>query len=192
MNTFQITTFTGSLQNQSILLVNARDLHERLQISTRFDTWIQRRISDYNFVENLDFIECSNLSNRGFFKTEVREYHITLDMAKELCMLERSELGQQARRYFIQKEKEANALKAAQPKAEMTISTAEYIELLKSQNMLLKQRLDIHKPRRPNVPLTLDEKRQILFLHEKGLGNKQIAEQINRSKSAVRSVIREL
>lgn len=103
-----ITTFTGLIANQTTTLVNARELHERLQISTRFDTWINRRISEYNFVESLDFIECSNLSNRGFFKTETKDYHLTLDMAKELCMLERSELGRQARRYFIEMEKQAS------------------------------------------------------------------------------------
>ena len=80
-----IQTFSGVIANQSTLLVNARELHERLQICTRFDIWIQRRISEYNFVENLDFIERSTLNNRGFFKTETKDYHLTLDMAKELC-----------------------------------------------------------------------------------------------------------
>ena len=83
-----IQTFSGVIANQSTLLVNARELHERLQISTPFHKWIQRRIEDYNFAENLDFIERTNLSARGFFKTEVKDYHLTLDMAKELCMLE--------------------------------------------------------------------------------------------------------
>lgn len=110
MKHFQISTFTASIQNQSVQLINARELHERLQISTRFDIWISRRISDYNFVENLDFIERSTLNNRGFFKTETKDYHLTLDMAKELCMLERSELGRQARRYFINMEKQSKQL----------------------------------------------------------------------------------
>lgn len=55
MNTFQISTFIGQINNQSIQLVNARDLHEGLQISTPFHKWIQRRIADFNFIENLDF-----------------------------------------------------------------------------------------------------------------------------------------
>lgn len=191
-----ITTFQGVIANQPTLLVNARELHTRLQISTRFDTWIQRRISEYNFTPELDFIERSILGNRGFFKTETKEYHITLDMAKELCMLERSELGQQARRYFIQMEKEAlqarQALALPAPKNTVEISTEKYIELLETQNTLLKQTLAIEKPtRKPNTPLTLAEKQQILQLAEKGLTKAEIALQINRSKSAVRSVIRE-
>ena len=60
MTHFNIKTFTGSIQNQSIQLINARELHEFLQISSSCDSWIQRRIADYNFVENLDFIDVPN------------------------------------------------------------------------------------------------------------------------------------
>lgn len=108
-----ISTFTGVITNQTTTLVNARELHERLQVSTKFQDWITRRISEYKFVETLDFIEVLKFENveRGFFGTreiEVKDYHLTLDMAKELCMLERSELGRQARRYFIEMEKQAS------------------------------------------------------------------------------------
>ncbi|TEW31414.1 phage antirepressor Ant [Histophilus somni] len=188
MTTFQISTFTGSIQNQPIQLINARELHEVLQISTRFDTWIQRRIFEYNFAPNLDFIERSILGNRGFFKAETKEYHITLDMAKELCMLERSELGQQARRYFIQKEKEANALKQALPQTTVEISTDKYIELLETQNQLLKQAM---KPQQYKLRLSTEEKSHILRLHQQGLSTSQIVQQSGRSESAVRTVIRE-
>jgi phage anti-repressor protein len=110
-----ISTFTGLIANQSTTLVNARELHERLQISTPFHKWIQRRIEDYNFVENLDFIGTDKFvhTEAGFFgvrETLVKDYHITVDMAKELCMLERSELGRQARRYFINMEKQSKQL----------------------------------------------------------------------------------
>ena len=69
MNNLSIQAFTGSLQNQPVQLVNARELHEFLQISTRFDTWIQRRISEYNFAENLDFIGVIKFerAEAGFF-----------------------------------------------------------------------------------------------------------------------------
>ncbi|MDH3001475.1 hypothetical protein A1D23_13100 [Chelonobacter oris] len=150
MTHFNIKTFTGSIQNQPSQLVNARELHERLQISTKFQDWIARRVSEYNFVENLDFIEVLNVENveRGFFGTrqiEVKQYHLTLDMAKELCMLERSELGQQARRYFIQMEKEARAnrqisadLRHEPTPNEINISKDRYIELLENENRTLR------------------------------------------------------
>lgn len=192
MTTFQIATFAGSLQNQSILLVNARELHQKLENGKQFSDWIQHRISKYGFTENLDFIVLHQLVNvdRGFFGTREesrKEYHITLDMAKELCMLERSELGQQARRYFIQKEKEANALKQAQPKATIEISTDKYIELLETQNQLLKQAM---KPQQYKLRLSAEEKSHILRLHQQGLSTGQIVQQSGRSETAVRAVIR--
>ncbi|MDP8079535.1 antA/AntB antirepressor family protein [Phocoenobacter skyensis] len=107
MKHLNITTFNGLINNQSTQLINARELHELLQVTTPFHKWIARRISDYEFTENLDFTEGTTLSARGFFKTEVKEYHITLDMAKELCMLERTELGRKARRHFIKMEQHA-------------------------------------------------------------------------------------
>lgn len=193
MTNFHITTFTGSLQNQPILLINARELHQALQSKQHFSDWIKRRISDYGFEENLDFIGIHKtmITEAGFFGTrekEIKEYHITLDMAKELCMLERSELGQQARRYFIQKEKEANALKQAQPQATIEISTDKYIELLETQNQLLKQAM---KPQQYKLRLSAEEKRRILSLHQQGLTTGQIVQQSGRSESAVRAVIRQ-
>lgn len=196
MTHFNIKTFTGSIQNQPIQLINARDLHELLKIQTPFHKWIARRIADYDFAENLDFLERTSLSARGFFQTDIKEYHITLDMAKELCMLERSELGQQARRYFIRMEKEALQSRQLPPalpvKNTVEISTDKYIELLEMQNQLLKQTLAIEKTvRKPNTPLTLGEKQRILQLAEQGISKAEIATQVNRSKSAVRAVIRE-
>lgn len=109
MTNFNIKTFTGSLQNQTVQLINARDLHSLLKVKRDFSTWIKDRISDYGFILNEDFSPVLGKSE-GFFGRPGKDYHITLDMAKELCMLERSELGQQARRYFIQMEKAARQL----------------------------------------------------------------------------------
>lgn len=183
-----ITTFQGVIANQSTLLVNARELHQRLQVKTLFKDWIKRRIEEYQFIEGEDF--SSDLSKSDFGRPSI-EYHITLDMAKELCMLERSELGQKARRYFIQMEKEA--LQARQlpqvlpAKNTVEISTDKYIELLETQNQLLKQAV---KPQRYKLRLTTDEKRYILSLHQQGLTTGQIVQQTGRSESAVRTVIR--
>ncbi|WP_237611145.1 antA/AntB antirepressor family protein [Actinobacillus pleuropneumoniae] len=174
MTNFHIKTFIGQINNQPIQLVNARELHQKLENGKQFSDWIQHRISKYGFTENLDFIGVHQIVNveSGFFglrQKEIKEYHITLDMAKELCMLERSELGQKARRYFIQMEKEA--LQARQlpqvlpAKNTVEISTDKYIELLETQNQLLKQ---VVKPQRYKLRLTADEKRHILSLHQQG------------------------
>lgn len=172
-----IQTFSGVIANQSTLLVNARELHERLQISTRFDIWIQRRISEYNFVENLDFIERSTLNNRGFFKTETKDYHLTLDMAKELCMLERSELGRQARRYFIEQEKEAKRL--AEQNAKLLASIPPFLLSNPDQTAMLIGRA--HQA----FFLTYPEAKDILRYREMGLTNPEIAKLLGLSKNTI-------
>lgn len=115
MNSQLIPTISGCLDGQTQALVNARDLHEFLGVETRFDTWLNRRIEEYGFVQVIDFIEVLKNEHveRGFFgkrEIQVKDYHLSLDMAKELCMVERNDKGRQARRYFIEMEKQAKAL----------------------------------------------------------------------------------
>lgn len=91
------------INEEEVQTVNARELHSFLEISTAFKDWIARRIKDYDFTENLDF--CSFLSESSGGRPS-KEYFITLDMAKELSMVERNDKGKEARKYFIQIEKE--------------------------------------------------------------------------------------
>lgn len=110
MQQFSITAFAGSVNNQETTLINGEDLHDALGIQTRYSNWILRRIDEYKFVENQDFAKVSKIGQVrnafGFRGVEKCEYHLTLDMAKELAMVERSEIGRQVRRYFIQIESE--------------------------------------------------------------------------------------
>ncbi|WP_150388168.1 antA/AntB antirepressor family protein, partial [Escherichia coli] len=86
---------------------NARDLHAFLGVKKVFAAWITNRISEYEFIENQDYILLSNLgkqtSGRGGHNR--KDYHLTLDTAKELAMVEHNEKGRQIRRYFIECEK---------------------------------------------------------------------------------------
>lgn len=115
MNTQLIPTVSGQLDNQTQALVDAHDLHKFLGVETPFSKWIQRRIEEYGFTQALDFIGVDKIvrTEAGFFgqrdKT-VQGYYLSLDMAKELCMVERNDKGRQARRYFIEMEKQAKAL----------------------------------------------------------------------------------
>lgn len=195
MTNFQIQTFTGSIQNQPTQLINARDLHRFVENGKQFSDWIRHRISKYGFAENLDFIVLHQLVNvdRGFFGTRqetLKEYHITLDMAKELCMLERSELGQQARRYFIRMEKEAIAAHNALPvpsvnENAVSLSKDRYIELLETENNLLRQNKGQLAHPRKGQRLEESEKVEIRRLHAQGLSKAAIARQIKRSETAV-------
>lgn len=84
--------------------VDARELHDFLCITSKFADWIKNRINDFDFVENQDFVTFSkNLENGG----KSKEYALTLDMAKELSMVERNALGKRARQYFIECERRA-------------------------------------------------------------------------------------
>lgn len=82
--------------------VNARELHIFLENKDHFATWIKDMISQYAFVENQDFVSISELSEKGRPK---QEYHISIDMAKEISMVENNEKGEEIRKYFIQCEK---------------------------------------------------------------------------------------
>ena len=89
--------------------INARDLHTYLQSKRQFANWINQRIEKYEFIEGEDFVTNNKKVNRQTFK----EYHITLDMAKELAMVENNKQGKQVRKYFIQVEKNARAFNDA-------------------------------------------------------------------------------
>ncbi len=90
--------------------VNARYLHAFLEVGKDFSTWIKDRIKLAGFVKDEDYTEAEGLSSPISASSKARvqktkEYLITLDLAKELAMLERSDQGKRARRYFIECEK---------------------------------------------------------------------------------------
>ncbi|WP_208486956.1 antA/AntB antirepressor family protein [Escherichia coli] len=111
-----IPVFNGTIANETTLLCNARDLHAFLGVKKVFAAWITNRISEYEFIENQDYILLSNFgkqtSGRGGHNR--KDYHLTLDTAKELAMVERNEKGRQIRRYFIECEKKLHSMQPAQ------------------------------------------------------------------------------
>ena len=86
-----------------IKTVNARDLHAFIESKQQFADWIKARIDQYGFVEGADFTVHKFMNGRA---TQT-DYHISIDMAKELSMVERNAKGKQARQYFIECEKVA-------------------------------------------------------------------------------------
>ncbi|EEZ6065723.1 phage antirepressor Ant [Escherichia coli] len=99
-----IPVFSGTISNETILLCNARDLHDFLEVGKVFAAWINARIEEYGFEENKDFVVFSN-SGKNSVGRRRKDYHLTLDTAKELAMVESNEKGRQIRRYFIECEK---------------------------------------------------------------------------------------
>ena len=92
--------------------VSARELHEFLEVSSRFNDWIKNRIEKYDFIEGVDFLlhNFTKQTNGGSGGHNRVEYIISLDMAKELSMVENNDKGKQARRYFIEVEKKSREL----------------------------------------------------------------------------------
>lgn len=93
--------------------VLGRDLHEALEVKTAYKDWFPR-MCEYGFEEGLDFSSILSKSTGGRPSTD---HQITIDMAKELCMIQRTPRGKQCRRYFIEVEKRWNSPEAVMARA---------------------------------------------------------------------------
>lgn len=87
------------------ITLSARELHEFLEIKTHFKDWFPR-MCEYGFEQEKDFRSILSKSTGG---RPSSDYEITLDMAKEISMIQRNEKGKQARQYFIEVEKQWNS-----------------------------------------------------------------------------------
>ena len=136
--------FDGSEQQT----VNARELHAFLEVGKDFSTWLKDRIEKYDFIENVDYVRFSPESGKTPYGGRPSvEYHISLSMAKELCMVERNEKGKQARQYFIECERVAKQKLTAQPALP---SYSEALRQLADQidhNKELQEKIEQDKPK---------------------------------------------
>lgn len=89
------------------MTVSARDLHERLGIMTEFRKWFPR-MAEYGFEEGQDFKRVSQKCPTLGGCQEMVDYQVSIDMAKQICMIQRSEEGKKIRQYFIDLEKAWN------------------------------------------------------------------------------------
>jgi phage anti-repressor protein len=90
-------------------VVSARDLHKFLESTERFSNWFERQLQ-YDFIEDQDFTSVKSLTlvNNGASR-ELQDFALTLDCAKEISMIQRTEKGKEARKYFINCEKQLQA-----------------------------------------------------------------------------------
>lgn len=91
------------IDNTLVNAVNARDLHEKLNIGKDFSTWVKDRLEDFD-LEN-DYVVFPKIGEKG--GRPLKEYILTLDTAKHISMVERNEIGKKIRQYFIDVEKQA-------------------------------------------------------------------------------------
>lgn len=116
-------------------MVNARELHERLESGWHFADWIKERIEKYGFIEGEDFFRISGKSTGG---RPTNDYYLKLDAAKEIAMVENNEQGRAIRKYFIAVEKKAREMFAV-PKSlpEALRMAAELAEQIENQKPLV-------------------------------------------------------
>jgi antA/antB antirepressor domain protein len=122
--------------NAERITVSARDLHKALEVSTDFNHWFTR-MCEYGFEVQKDFTTFLSESTGG---RPSQDAQITVDMAKEIAMLQRTEKGKEVRKYFIQVEKEWNSPERVMARA-LTIAN-KTIETLKIENSEMKPKAD--------------------------------------------------
>lgn len=94
-----------STDEQGNILVSGRDLHIFLSIKTEYKKWFSR-MAEYGFEENIDYTRVTQKSPTLGGMQDITDHAMTLDMAKEISMIQRNDKGKQARQYFIEVEKE--------------------------------------------------------------------------------------
>ena len=100
-----IKTTKSESNGETVMTCDARELWEFLESKQDFSTWMKNRISKYDFKEGKDYLLHKIVEQLPSGRKYRVDYRITLDMAKELAMVENNERGKQARQYFIEAEK---------------------------------------------------------------------------------------
>ncbi len=125
-------------------LVSGRELHEFLEVNEKYTDWFKRMV-EYGFAENVDFIGLSEKSEKLGGRPRMN-HAMTLSMAKEVSMIQRTEKGKQARLYFIDVENQYKVIQKRLP------NTREAIQQLLLQGVEeVNQRVDIMEERLSNV-----------------------------------------
>ena len=122
--------------------VMGRDLHNFLGVTERYSSWFER-MQQYGFAETIDYLGCKVFNTLA--KQELQDHQLTIEMAKEISMLQRNEKGKQARQYFIQLEKEWNSPEKVMARA-LKIAD-EKIQCLETENLQQKQMLAEFSPK---------------------------------------------
>ena len=88
-------------------LVSARELHKGLEIKTRFSLWAKQNFEDFEQGTDFTSVVTTTVVNNGA-KKKLQDYALTIDMAKQLCLLSRTKKGKEYREYLIRVEKNWN------------------------------------------------------------------------------------
>lgn len=127
--------------------VSGRELHKALGVKTEYKDWFPR-MCDYGFTDGVDFNTLKKErvqieGSRNVTRT-ITDHQLTVDMAKEICMIQRSDKGKTIRQYFIAIEKQWNTPEAIMARALQIANTR--LNLLEEKNQLLEQKIEEDKP----------------------------------------------
>lgn len=104
-----------TIDGSTVETVSARELHEFLGSKQDFSTWIKNRIEKYEFVESVDYLLHKFMEQAPSGAKHKIDYYVSVAMAKELAMVENNDKGKQARKYFIECEKQVKEQTIPQP-----------------------------------------------------------------------------
>lgn len=128
--------------------ISGRELHSALEVKTAYKDWFPR-MCDYGFTDGEDFNTLKNervqIEGNRQVTREVIDHQLTIDMAKEICMLQRSDKGKQFRQYFIEVERKWNTPEAVMSRALQMANRK--LEEIRSMNVTLSAKIEEDKPK---------------------------------------------
>lgn len=169
--------------------ISARELHEGLEIKTAFKDWFPR-MCEYGFTEGIDF--CSKMSESTGGRPS-KEFSISIDMAKQICMIQRTDKGRQYRQYFLDLEKAWNTPEQVFARAlKMADRT---IEQLKQSNAALIEDVERMKPKEifadavatSNTSILIGDLAKLLKQNGYETGQKRLFEQLRQEGYLIKS-----
>ena len=182
------------IEREGRQLVSGRELHEFLEIKTKYKDWF-RRMVEYGFEEEIDFIRVAQKRATNNLKnpvTTVIDHAISIDMAKEISMIQRTEKGKVARQYFINCEKKLKEVKKLSP---MELMELQFKVLKEQQEKIIQVENKVDKLEEDMPLFQIDCKEIQALVRKKGIealgGYRSIAYNDNSLRGKVYSDIQQ-
>ena len=180
------------IEREGRQLVSGRELHEFLEIGTKYKDWF-RRMVEYGFEEEIDFIRVAQKRATNNLKnpvTTVIDHAISIDMAKEISMIQRTEKGKAARQYFINCEKKLKEVKKLSP---MELMELQFKALKEQEEKIIQVENKVDKLEEDMPLFQIDCKEIQVLVRKKGIevlgGYRSIAYNNNSLRGKVYSDI---